>query len=226
MKAVGILLDIDRHGNKVLDERPSGAIAEHRQPAKTINASYQKRMRSELWRKKLAEAHWNAVVAFTTVNDILDHNEKAERDIIAKMEGGNAKVANVITAVLLHFSVANLQDFIHACIFEGGDFPEGQAGWIRWQAQQNQVHLLLPKHDNVLTSRGLSQLNWGLTITRKGRDLRNKWNSVATKNCTSSVLSVWGQLIFMLGSEIEACKPPRNDLKRSQRHRNDRLLRR
>ena len=26
-------------------------------------------------------------------------------------------------------------------------------------------------------------------------------------------LSVWGQQIFMLGSKIEACKPPKNDLK-------------
>ena len=27
------------------------------------------------------------------------------------------------------------------------------------------------------------------------------------------ILSVWGQLIFMLGLEIEACKPLQNDLK-------------
>ena len=35
------------------------------------------------------------------------------------------------------------------------------------------------------------------------------------------VLSVWGQLFFMLESKIEACKLPRNDLKSCQRHRND-----
>ena len=41
------------------------------------------------------------------------------------------------------------------------------------------------------------------------------------KPWTKKVLSVWGQLFFMLVLEIEASKPPRNDLKNCQRHRND-----
>ena len=36
---------------------------------------------------------------------------------------------------------------------------------------------------------------------------------------TLYTLSVLGQLNFMLGPKIEACKPPRNDLKSGQRHR-------
>ena len=47
----------------------------------------------------------------------------------------------------------------------------------------------------------------------------------AIGNCAKlwpfNVLSVWGQLFFMLVLEIEACKPLKNDLKSCRRHRND-----
>ena len=44
---------------------------------------------------------------------------------------------------------------------------------------------------------------------------------VVSSRKTTNILSVWGQLNFMLWSKIEACTPPRNGLKSCQRHRND-----
>ena len=66
--------DIDSSGKEVVEDRPSGAQAEHRQPAKTINAPAQQRQRSELRRKKMAEKHRDAIVEYTTMNDILSRN--------------------------------------------------------------------------------------------------------------------------------------------------------
>ena len=58
------------------------------------------------------------------------------------MEDGDAKVANVTVAVLLHFSVANLQDFIHARMFDGKTFQkaklvgsDGKLNKIRYKTQ-------------------------------------------------------------------------------------------
>ena len=53
MKDAGLPLDIDSRGNDILEDRPSGPHAEHRQTAKTINGPAQQRMRSEHRRKKL-----------------------------------------------------------------------------------------------------------------------------------------------------------------------------
>ena len=45
--------------------------------------------------------------------------------------------------------------------------------------------------------------------------------SILYSGCVQMLLSVWGQLNFMLGSETKACKPLQNDLKSDQRHRHD-----
>ena len=55
MKEVGLPVDINSKGCEIWEDRPSGPHTEHRQPSKTINGMAQKRMRSELRRKKLAE---------------------------------------------------------------------------------------------------------------------------------------------------------------------------
>ena len=78
-----------------------GRKVKHRQPAKTINAPYQKWMRSELRRKKLAEAHQNAVVACTTINDILARNKKVEQNIIAKIKGDDVSLDDATVDILL-----------------------------------------------------------------------------------------------------------------------------
>ena len=75
MKDAGLPVDIDFGGNGMLEDRPSGPHAEHRQTAKTINGPTQKRMRTELCRKKLAESHRNTVVECNNINDVLLRNK-------------------------------------------------------------------------------------------------------------------------------------------------------
>jgi hypothetical protein len=66
-----ISTDIDRYGNELDNIRPSSAHAEHRQPAKTINAEPQKRMREEKRRTKMAKEYGELVVEQNTISDIL-----------------------------------------------------------------------------------------------------------------------------------------------------------
>ena len=94
MKDAGLPLDIDSRGNDILEDRPSGPHAEHRQTAKTINGPAQQRMRSEHRRKKLAESHRDAVVVCNAINDVLLRNAAVEQLILSKMAGRNKCLAN------------------------------------------------------------------------------------------------------------------------------------
>ena len=77
MNDAGLPVDIDSGGSEMLEDCPSGPHAGHRQTAKTINGPTQKRMRTELRRKKLTGSHRNAVVECNTINDVLLRNEAA-----------------------------------------------------------------------------------------------------------------------------------------------------
>ena len=102
MKDAGRPVDIDSRGNEMLEDCPSGPHAEHRQTAKTINGPTQKRMRTELRRKKLAESHRNAAVECNTINDVLLRNKAVEQLILSKMAKNNKCLAN---AKMVDFSI-------------------------------------------------------------------------------------------------------------------------
>ncbi len=67
----GIPADIDSKCKELDYVRPSGADAEHRQPAKTINAKLQKKLREEKRRRKLTEKHVKAAADHDVINIIL-----------------------------------------------------------------------------------------------------------------------------------------------------------
>jgi hypothetical protein len=89
-----------------MDDRPYSSQEENGQPSKTINAPAQQRLRSELRRKKLAEKHRDAVVACSTINDILSCNNAVEA------------LFDVTVAHFLLLNTSKLQDFIHARMFD------------------------------------------------------------------------------------------------------------
>ena len=117
--------DIDSSNKEILEDCPSGPVAEHCQPAKTINAPAQQRKRAELRRKKLADAHREALVTNATVNDILRRNADVEAKLLAMQKGTeqpglqHSKVDN-----FLLLSTTELQDFIHARSFTGKTFQK------------------------------------------------------------------------------------------------------
>jgi len=74
-------LDINKKGEAILEDRPCGAEAEHRQGSKTINAREQKRLRAEKRRGILAKKHHEAVVKSNTISKILDRNKTVENEL-------------------------------------------------------------------------------------------------------------------------------------------------
>ena len=73
--------DINSKGENILEDRPCGAEAEHRQGSKTINAREQKRLRAEKRRGILAKKHSEAVVKTDIISNVLDLNETVESDL-------------------------------------------------------------------------------------------------------------------------------------------------
>ena len=126
MREVGIPVDLDSKGSPVSEDRPSGPHAEHRQPSKTINGAAQKRMRAEMRRTKLAEAHRNAVVSCTTINDVLQRNHDVENLILSKSAGETPSLAQATCQHFMQLNANQLQDFIHARMFEGKSFQKTQ----------------------------------------------------------------------------------------------------
>ena len=116
--------DITSNGTVIETDRPSGAHAEHRQPSKTINAKAQQRKRAELRRKKLAEAHRDAVVERDAISEILSRNHDVEVELQAKTNIATVADAGVVD--FLPLSVAKLQDFIHARKFNGKTFHKSK----------------------------------------------------------------------------------------------------
>ena len=93
--------DIDSSGKELVEDRSPGAQAEHMQHAKTINASAQQRQRSELRRKKMAEKHRDAIVEYTTINDILSRNGIVEAKVLTSSvdgEPGDLAAASVVNS--------------------------------------------------------------------------------------------------------------------------------
>lgn len=102
------------------DDRPSGANAEHRQAAKTINAEAQKKKRIEKRMKKDAEKFRKAEHERNAIGHIIERNGQVEAEILAKTASGLLEDSTVLD--FLSLSVAKLEDFIHARMFDGQTF--------------------------------------------------------------------------------------------------------
>ena len=116
--------DIDSNGDEVEEERPSGADAEHRQAAKTINADWQKKKREEKRLKKLSEEHRTMEREYNIINDILARNTEVETELKAKTESGSLTDASVVD--FLSLTAKKLQDFIHCRKFDDATFHQSR----------------------------------------------------------------------------------------------------
>ena len=85
-----------------------------------------KRMRSKLHQKKLAESHYNAVVACTAINNSLFCNKAVEQAVISNMANDNQCLTNATVEDFLWLTSSQLQDFIHARLFDGKTFQTAQ----------------------------------------------------------------------------------------------------
>jgi len=140
MRGVGIPEDIDSKGNVVSKDRPCGAIAEHMQAAKTINAAAQKQKREEKRRKKAAVDYSKSEIERNVVQHILDRNKSVENVIISKC--GGTSLADAGACHFLALTVAQLKDFIHARSFDGQTFQtsnlagsSGKLNKVRFKGQ-------------------------------------------------------------------------------------------
>ena len=116
--------DINSKGETILEDRPCGAEAEHRQGSKTINALEQKRLRAEKRRGILAKKHSEAVVKTNIISNILDRNKMVESELRSRAASKSFEDATVSDFLLL--SIAKLKDFIHPRKFTGHQFRERQ----------------------------------------------------------------------------------------------------
>ena len=118
---------IDSSSREIVEDRPSGAQAEHRQPAKTTNAPAQQRQRSEIRRKKMVEKHRDAIVEYTTINNILSRNGIVEAKVLASsVDGKPGDLAAASVVKFLDLNTARLQDFIHARKFNSQTFQKAK----------------------------------------------------------------------------------------------------
>ena len=117
--------DIDSNGNIVQEDRPSGACNEYRQPAKNINAKHQQYLRKEKRREKLAAVHKEAVVTENVVKDVLHRNQLVEKELCDKTVTGVLEDVSV-SAFLDLKPAQKLEDFIHACRFNGKTFHKSK----------------------------------------------------------------------------------------------------
>ena len=108
---------IDRYGNELDAMRPYGAHAEHMQPAKTINAESQKRMREDKRRIKMTKEYGEIVVERNTISEILKCNTNVENELKAKAESGSFSQATVADFFSLSPS-SKLENCIHVRKFK------------------------------------------------------------------------------------------------------------
>jgi hypothetical protein len=116
------LLDINERGEEIAEDRPSGPNAECRQAAKTINASFQKRLRAEKRRRELAVKYNEAKVIHSVIDNILQRNKVMEVELASKTETN--LLADTTVGHFLPYTAAKLEDFIHARKFKGKQFQK------------------------------------------------------------------------------------------------------
>ena len=80
------LLDVNKRGEEIAEDRPSGPNAGYRQAAKTINASFQKRLRAEKQRRELAIKYNEEKVIPSVIDNILQRNKVMEVELAFKTE--------------------------------------------------------------------------------------------------------------------------------------------
>jgi len=114
--------DIHSCGDDVDEDRPSGADCEHRQPAKTINAEPQKKLRQQKRMKKLTLKFRIAEQDINVITHILQQNEEVEINLRANILCDSLSEANV--QQFLGLTISQLKDFIHACKINGRTFQE------------------------------------------------------------------------------------------------------
>ena len=117
--------DIDSRGNLVDEDRPSGADAEHRQAAKTINCEHQRQLREDRRLKKASEQQCKEEVAYNTIQDILQQNSGVEQELQKKTESGSVSDATVQDFLDLK-PASKLENFIHAGRFDGHVFQKSK----------------------------------------------------------------------------------------------------
>ena len=120
----GIPGDIDSKCQELDFVRPSGADAEHRQPAKTINAKAQKKLCEEKRRRKMTEKHVKASADHDVINIILERNRGVEQELLG-MRDEIASLADVTASDLLKLKKPQsekLKAFIHARKFNCREF--------------------------------------------------------------------------------------------------------
>lgn len=99
MKDHGIPSDINSKGETLDCMLPSGADAEHRQPAKTINGEWQKKLRADKRRMKLAAKHEKAETDRDCIELVLKMNTEVEQELLG-MDGVNSLEDVTISNVL------------------------------------------------------------------------------------------------------------------------------
>ena len=107
--------DIHSCGDDVDEDRPSGADCEHRQPAKTINAEPQKKLRQQKRMKKLTLKFRIAEQDINVITHILQQNEEVEINLRANIYCDSLSEATM--QQFLGLIISQLKDFIHACKF-------------------------------------------------------------------------------------------------------------
>ena len=117
--------DIDSRGNLVDEDRPSGADAEHRQAAKTINCEHQRQLREDRRLKKASEQQCKEEVAYNTIQDILQQNSGVEQELQDKTESGYVSDATVQDFLDLK-PASKLENLIHARRFDGHTFQKSK----------------------------------------------------------------------------------------------------
>ena len=90
-----VLSDINSKSDVIEQDRPSGADAEHRQGAKTINHSGQKRLRAEKRRRLLAKKFAEGEVTRKTILNILEKNQSVEDELVNVTESGLISDASI-----------------------------------------------------------------------------------------------------------------------------------
>ena len=112
-----LCLDIDERGEVIEEDRPSGADAEHRQGAKTINADCQKRKQADKRARELVRRANESEVNRNIICKILEANNDVEKHLKSETESDLLEDASV--ALFLLLTSHQLKYFIHARKFSG-----------------------------------------------------------------------------------------------------------